>query len=298
MQTELPVTISPSRAQQAERCQRRHSVANVLGMEPIDAPTHHRDFGTAIHEAAAAWWEEGSEQPAVEALERSWEPSIEATSDLTLELAKFMVRYYCADANLAGKHWATDAAWTVEAVEERIELELSEDVVLSFRLDRLARCADTDPPAWVVVDTKTSSRFGRYWTRERWLTNLQQKLYHKAVEEHYGIELDGHYIEGVLKSAPSEIRYVALDWPKAVLAEALEHARRLAMRDAELVRKAEGSASALVELVARETATNGDDCFAFGRQCECFELCHETPPNQRIALIASDFEEVEQEWLA
>lgn len=297
MQTSLPVTISPSRAALALRCNRRHVVADVLGFVPRHETVPHRSFGIAKHAAAAAWWRTGDEAAATAALEAAWDSKIESETKLTLELARFMVRYYCADAKIAGDHWASDSVWTPVAIEDRITLPLTPEVMLTFRVDRLVQCEETDPPAYVLVDTKTTSRLSNYW-RRRWPTSFQQKLYAAAVEEHYGIELDGHYVEGVLKSAPSEIEYVGLDWPRAVRHEALAQVRRLAERDKRLIEAADGNEQRLIELALTATDANPDDCFAFNRRCELYDLCHQTAPDARAGALLSDFEQSDdEEWL-
>lgn len=305
MQTELPVVITPSRAELAERCERRHVVADLLCLVPNDFESPHLDFGSAIHEAVAAWWSERSQRAALDALDAAWEPSIEEDSKLTLEMARFLVRYYCSDASIAGEHWAENARWEVVACEDRVERELAGGrAKLSYKVDRLVRCVDADPPAYVLVDTKTASRVTRWWQR-LWPSNLQQKAYAAAVEEHYGVKLDGHYVEGVKKSVPTEIKYVELSWPDGVKREALEHVERLAMRDAKLIAEAsktgengehELDREVLLELATTQTLTNGDDCYAFGRKCELYELCHETDPELRAALLDAEFEWREPHW--
>lgn len=299
MQRELPVVISPSRAEAASRCERRHVVADLLCYYPSADRSPHLLFGTAMHEAAAAWWKQRDEDAALEALRSAWKSSIERDSDLTIELAEMLVRYYTSDACIAGDHWAgcENDGWELVLCEERIDLPLG-NARLTFKVDRLVRYTPSDPPLYVLVDTKTASRMGRYW-RRRYPTSLQQKLYAAAVEEHLGITLDAHFIEGVLKSVPTEVRYLALDWPCEVRREALDLAQELAARDAELLALAGDDASEqeLIEVALTQTSTNGDDCYAFNRKCELYELCHETPPEMRMALLTAEFEHVEPEWL-
>lgn len=308
------VQITPTRAELAARCFRRHAVADVLSMRPRSDSAPHRDFGKALHAACAAHWKlycSGERTPArltheaERALEAAWLSSIAEDSNLTLELGRFLARHYALGAKIAGEHWAGSAAWELVACEERIALDLGDGVVLTFQLDRLVRCTEGDPtqPIYVVVDTKSAGRLGSYWHRT-WPTSLQQKCYHAAVERHFGIDLAAHYIEGVLKNVPCEIVYAEVHWSDGILEEALDLAKQLALRDAALLRAAEQealrtglpSSHTLREAALRSTLTNAEDCFAYNRKCELYELCHFTEPEQRSALLQAEFVEVARDW--
>ena len=228
-------------------------------------------------------------------------PALASDKKHTFDLAIFMLRYYMDEAPLAGGFWAAgQAGWEPIAIEERIIIDIG-DMKLSFQLDRLVRLPSHD--LTVLVDLKTAGRMNKNWERN-WPLSLQQKLYRWAVREHYSLDLSGHYIEGLLKDVPCDLKYVELpDWSDAELTEAVDLFRTLWSRDEDLIWGSIDEETGAVD-VARlthrgltETTTNPFDCFSYYTQCPMYDIC-QAPPDQRVALLEESFEWVEPLYLA
>ncbi len=274
-------------------------------------------FGSAqcCTKESAEWWRSSTTDIADEyararaeaVLLNSYEqyPALASDKKHTFDLAIFMLRYYMDEAPLAGGFWAAgQAGWEPIAIEERIIIDLG-DIKLSFQLDRLVRLPSHD--LTVLVDLKTAGRMNKNWERN-WPLSLQQKLYRWAVREHYSLDLSGHYIEGLLKDVPCDLKYVELpDWSDAELAEAVELFKTLWQRDATLIRSCstinaetmtyEVDIAKLTEVGLTETTTNPFDCYSYYTQCPMYDIC-QAPPNQRVALLEESFEWVEPLYLA
>ncbi len=303
MNTELPIIGSPSRSQTACNCHRKHSISDIICQHPKDRQEAALEFGTVLHFGAAEWWTVGSEEAAVTCMHEAYEERerwFYGDDKHSLELADVMLRYYTANAKLAGGHWfADEGEWEVVMVEERVIVELDPRARLSYQVDRLVREVNHD--LYVLVDLKTASRITDYWSRG-FPRSLQQQLYAYGVRGQ-GYELADHFIEGLLKKADCDIRYVDLPaWSESQLEEAKELFVKICQTDAELVARSmqpDGTVDVdeLTRLILTETEYNGDHCFAYGKPCPYLDLCN-SPPDERFDLLRADYEWVEPEYLA
>ena len=87
-----------------------------------------------------------------------------------------------------------------------------------------------------------------------------------------------------------------------MLDEAVEEFVRVCQMDADLVARAtldDGTVDVdtLIQLVLTKTMFNGKDCFAYGRQCEYYELC-QAEPDLRFGLLSDRFEYVAPTYFA
>ena len=302
MNTNLPIIGSPSRTEIAARCHRRHFVSNIACYQPRWGKAASLAFGTVMHAGVAEWWRTHDAAQADVALRQEWfneTLTLDAQQKLTIELASAMLASYCADAGPAGE--ADDnGEWVSVAIEERVVLELSPLARLSFQLDRLMRNRLTDEHA--LVDTKTRSSWRRDLWQAQWGLSLQQKLYQYGVAKHYGITLDHHYIEGVLKSLPSEITYVQLPiWGESELAEIVDQFVSYCQRDAKLVARATLPGDTidldkLITLAITQTDHNPHDCRSYNVPCPMLDVC-KAPHADRLGLFLQGFEYVEPIYL-
>lgn len=220
--------------------------------------------------------------------------------ELSLELALAMINGYTNDAKLAGPF---DGDWQLVSVEDRLEIPLtlgssgllasSKKGVLSFQSDRVVW--NKEQQHLVIVDTKTSARMDRRWSRQ-WETSLQMKLYMAGAKTAYDIENVSVVVEGVLKSVPTDIRYeVCPSWSVGTLTEAVNQARIIAERDSTLIASETDGVprdrSAVVKDALINTAVNYQECYSYGVECPFRKLCT-AEPEERLGLLNGEYFEI------
>ena len=292
MNVSLPIVGSPSRAETALACERRHVLGDIVCRQPVQRDEGSMSVGTVVHAGAAAWWRTGDlskvEQSIAEAYAKLGE------MPFTCEWLQELGRQYAAQAKLCAVH----STGQIVAVEERVIVDLGPAAKLSFKIDRLTR----DP--WVLVDTKTKGKWGPAFERKweaKWRRSVQQMLYQWAVRHEYGVR-PAHFIEAVVKELPTRVYYVPLpEWTDAQLEEVVREFVALCQRDAALVASAmlpggEVDVDRLLYLAATATRFNFDNCEAFNRPCQYLPLCLANPA-ERLGLLLAEYEHVEPEYL-
>jgi hypothetical protein len=287
MKIELPVVLTPSRAENGSSCHRRHVLQDVLERGKYRSPS--LDAGTIIHAGAAAWW---LGKNVAQAVEEAWNKQPPQTDKLSLPMIQAIMADYPARAKLAGP--LDDGEWQLVSVEERLSKKIGE-VVLSFQTDRVLRHKQSG--RFLVVDTKSAGRLNRQW-EQKWPQSLQMKLYKAGNELIYDAPFD-IAIEGVLKDVPTKIQYVLMpDWSEAMLAEALNQWEVIARKDAELIERAtingEVVVDLLFELATHATEFDAGSCFDFNTACQFLEIC-QAEPNERAALL-KQYQEIPSEY--
>ena len=300
---QLPVIITPSRVELGLRCQRRHSLADILQVASYYSPS--LEFGSVIHTGAASWWNDDGEGSAMAA---EWNKRFTMNprvnqGDLSLEMANAMMAAYRQNAKLAGPFDA-EGPWQLVSVEERIEVPLGLGLVdgekrkakLSFQTDRVVW--NKANQHLVVVDTKTTGRLDKRWARQ-WETSLQMKLYKAAAVAAYDMDPANVsvVVEGVLKDVPSRIQYeVCPEWSKDMLEEAVNQARIVAIRDWDLIASRDDANvprdKHLVELdILTHTSVNYMSCAEYGVICPFYQLCT-AEPSERQAILHGEYWEI------
>lgn len=287
----IPIVVTPSRIELGQRCHRRHVLGDALQRTRYKSPS--LGFGSVIHAGTGEWWPSGDVLLAYSALAGEYKHQFDQNpqQELTLALANSMLAEYMVKANLAGP-FGSDG-WQLVSTEDRLEVPLKlpdgDLATLSFQTDRVVWNGKTEH--LVVVDTKTAGRFDKKWMRQ-WETSLQMKLYKAGVAKVYDIDPENIdiVIEGVLKDVPSRIQYVVCpEWSEGLLNEAVEQAARLAIRD-----KIALTASDPEEYAVNRTDFNYQSCFEYGVECQFRRLCT-ADPNQRVALLRSEYHKVAEE---
>src|ERR1043166_1514537 len=234
---QLPVVITPTRAELAARCHRRHFLADILGKARYVSPS--LAMGSVLHMGFSHLWLERKGVTAPhwsEAIKKEFEvQKVEDDGKNTIQLAQAMMENYEKEALIAGP-LSNQGNFSVVDVEQRFELPLK-DIMLSFQMDRVVYDKDQD---WmIIVDSKTAARLDSKWDRQ-WETSIQMKLYRAGARQVFGHvgRLD-IVVEGVLKHVPSDIRYfVCPEWSDGLLAEAMHNAYVHASRDRALIEQA------------------------------------------------------------
>ena len=298
---ELPVVITPTRAELAARCHRRHFLADVLGKARYFSPS--LEFGSVVHDGVASLWlSQRNKSPSNfhQVISDSWAKHKVESESLTQALAIRMIEDYAAKASIAGP-FTNQGNFTLVDVEQRFELPF-QDMKLSFQCDRIVH--DIDQNWLVIVDTKTAQRLDVKWDRQ-WETSLQMKLYRAGAMKVFqtGGKVDV-VIEGVLKHAPSDIRYyVCPEWSEGLLLEAQRNAYTIAALDRDiiesaLVEKAGKLAPDLdkvLDLAVNYTPTNYFDCYSYGVECPFRRLCV-ADPDQRVPILKAEYFDIEGEY--
>lgn len=294
---QLPVIVTPSRIELGLRCQRRHVLSDILQVASYYSPS--LEFGSVIHAGAGEWWLTGDRASAQEAIRKEWHkrftmnPKVNQ-GELSLELALAMINGFVDNAKLAGPF---DGDWQLVSVEDRLEIPLAlgngEKGVLSFQSDRVVW--NKEQHHLVIVDTKTSARMDRRWSRQ-WETSLQMKLYMAGAKTAYDIENVSVVVEGVLKSVPTDIRYeVCPSWSGGTLAEAVNQAKIVAERDHGLIQSSVDGVPRDKRLVVNDalvnTAVNYQECYSYGIECPFRKLCT-AEPEERAAILNGEYFEV------
>lgn len=280
-------------------CHRAHVVQDILSLRLIKRDEAAMSFGTVMHAGAAAWWKTGEAEAAREAVRTSYTlPEnlrfLENDRTHTLGLAGFLINEYVRIAQPVG--WFEAKGWEPVAIEDRVVFDLGHDLaILSFQMDRLYR---NEKGEGVLVDTKTAGRMDKRW-HEKWGLSLQQKLYAYAARERYGVDLIGHFIEGILKKMPTEVKYVPLPiWGKSTLDEAMTQFVAVCQKDAAIVAGAIGDdglvdMERLFQAAVTETDFSPEFCGRWGRPCELCAL----PPEARVGTLLADYEIVTPTYL-
>jgi len=304
----LPVVITPSRAELGTRCHRRHFLNDALCR--VRGTSASLEFGSVIHAGAFAYWLKRDWR---EAITNEWNTRFEGpvTPDfadkLSLEMALAMGEFYVNNVKLAGPYQEAADDWQLVDVEQRFEIPIK-DAVLSFQCDRLVYSKSQD---WLLVgDLKTAGRLDARWEKQ-WETSLQMKLYAagtKTVFDHYGQV--SVFIEGLYKHVPSDIRYFACpDWSQGLLQEAIFNAHNVAQMDEEiLIRGHEAqlvvpvhrdhtltpekrmmpNVEKIEELAVRYTPVNYGDCYSYNQECPYRRICV-ADLEERVGILRSEY---------
>ncbi len=232
---QLPVVITPTRAELAARCHRRHFLSDILGKARYVSPS--LGMGTVMHTGFSSHWlyvrgDKTSDWH--KSISEEWQKQKIEHEGLTLALAEAMMKHYESNALIAGP-LTSQGDFKLVDVEQRFEIPLR-DIKLSFQMDRVVYDKDQD---WmVIVDSKTAGRLDAKWERQ-WETSVQMKLYRAGAKQVFGHvgRLD-IVVEGVLKHVPSDLRYyVCPEWSDGLLAEAGHNAYVHAAMDRDLIER-------------------------------------------------------------
>lgn len=310
MKLELPVTITPSRAELGARCHRRHFLSDILSKARYFSPS--LEFGSVVHAGAAAHW---LKRDVSAALSAEWTKRKVESDSLTLKLAESMLDHYVQNAELAGP-FTSQGNWKLVDVEQRFELPLM-DTKLSFQTDRIVH--DMDQNWMVIVDSKTAGRLDARWEKQ-WETSLQMKLYRAGAKQVFqtGGRVDV-VIEGILKHVPSSLRYyVCPEWSDSLLKEAIHNAWLIASMDKELIEQCveEEDVAGIVrdaqDNVVRSksisinpdkalalgvalTPVNYMDCFSYGIECPFRRICT-ADVDERVSIVKGEYFNIESEY--
>ena len=306
---QLPIVVTPSRVELGLRCQRRHTLADILQVASYYSPS--LEFGSVIHAGAAAWWSSGQDgmearKLAQAAILSEWRKRFEMNpkvnaGELSSQMALAMLDNYMQTASLSGP-FELEGDWQLVSVEDRLEVPLVLDeerkAVLSFQTDRVVW--NKDRQHLVVIDTKTAGRFDKRWAKQ-WETSLQMKLYKAAACTAYDMEPENVsvVVEGVLKDVPSTIQYeVCPEWSKGILTEAVNQARIVAIRDWDLIASSiEGvprDKSLVVADALVNTAVNYMSCREYGVECPFYKLCT-AEVEERVAILNGEYFNIPEE---
>jgi len=297
---QLPVVITPSRAELGARCHRRHFLSDVLSRARYSAAS--LEFGSVIHAGQAAHW---LGRDAVMTVREEWHNRFELTDvsqdKVSEEMAVSMMEYYIKNAKLAGPFQDAADDWKLVDVEQRFELPLR-DTILSFQCDRTVYSSKEN---WLLVgDLKTASRLDARWERQ-WETSLQMKLYtagaKNVFQTHGRVSV---FIEGLYKHVPSELRYYACpEWSDSLLAEAAFNAYQVASLDRDIIMAGSDRLANIMDpdsvklipnqekienLAVRQTPVNYGDCFSYNVECPFRRLCV-AEPDERAPILRSEY---------
>lgn len=306
---QLPVVITPTRAELGARCHRRHFLSDILGKARYFSPS--LEFGSVIHAGVAAHWLKSKDPNAPSpfaSMANEWSQRKIESDSLTIQLANAMLGEYMQKAELAGP-FTSQGNWKLVDVEQRFEIPLK-DTRLSFQCDRIVH--DPDQNWLVVVDSKTAGRLDSKWDRQ-WETSLQMKLYRAGVKHVFdtGGRID-IVVEGILKHTPSDIRYVVCpEWSNAMLGEATHNAYCIAALDSDFVVQASDqivlrdamdnpmpklipNADKALELAVALTPTNYFDCYSYGIECPFRRICT-ADVDERVAIVKGEYFDIPEE---
>lgn len=295
---ELPVVITPTRAESGARCHRRHFLGDVINKSLYSSPS--LEFGSLLHAGVGAHW---LGKDWVSVIRKEWHDRFETTTvsqeSVSLDMGMSMMEYYVNNAGLAGPFNDSADDWKLVDVEQRFRIAIA-DAELSFQMDRVLYSKSQD---WLVVgDLKSAARLDARWERQ-WETSLQMKLYKLGVKEvfqHTG-KLDV-FIEGLYKNVPSKIRYyVCPDWSKDTLGEAAFNAVHIADLDKGIIeqcRREDGTYDVALaeELGVRYTPVNYNDCYSYGVECPFRRVCT-ADVEERVGILRGEYtEKVEEDY--
>ncbi len=306
---QLPIVVTPTRVELANRCHRRHFLSDILGKARYFSPS--LEFGTVMHSAFAAhWMNQKAANPTdpFAVIDTEWAKRKVESDDLTPQLAKSMLSDYMAKAQIAGPFTAQGNFKLVD-VEQRFELPIR-DSRLSFQMDRIVH--DPEQNWMVIVDSKTAGRLDSRWDRQ-WETSIQMKLYRAGAMQVFqtGGRVD-IVVEGVLKHAPSDVRYyVCPEWSETLLKEAIHQAYMVASLDRDLVEQASDmvnladsqgqiqqtllpNAEKALALGVSMTPINYMDCYSYGVECPFRRICV-ADVEQRVDIMKAEFFDIQDE---
>lgn len=295
---QLPVVITPTRAELGARCHRRHFLSDVLCKSLYSSPS--LEFGSLIHAGGSSHWL-GKDWESV--IKSEWKTRFETTAvsqeSVSLEMAMAMMEYYVANAKLAGPYQDAADDWVLVDVEQRFEMPVKEHL-LSFQMDRIVYSKSQN---WLVIgDIKTAARLDKRWERQ-WEKSLQMKLYRLGSQTVFGHDgkLDV-FIEGLYKHVPSKIQYYSCpEWSPALLGEAAFNAVNIASLDREIIEACQigddtFSLERAEELAVRYTAVNYGDCFSYGVECPFHRICV-ADVDERVGILRGEFtEKIEEDY--
>lgn len=314
MKLDLPVVITPTRAELGARCHRRHFLADVLGKARYASPS--LEFGSVIHAGAAAHW---LGQDVMKVLSDEWSKrfevlqagytSLPSQEKVSLAMANGMLDGYARNAQIAGP-FTDQGDFKLVDVEQRFEIPLM-DTKLSFQMDRVAY--DKEQNWMVVVDSKTAARLDARWDKQ-WETSVQMKLYRGGAKKVFdtGGRID-IVVEGILKHVPSLVRYyVCPEWSDGILAEAAHNAYTIAKLDEEiltqgsdiveladvtgkLTQKLTPNLAKIEEIALKFTPVNYFDCFSYGVECPFRRLCV-SDVEHRVPILHAEYFDIEGEY--
>lgn len=283
-------SLTPSRAESSARCHRRHGIAHLLGRGKTGAGATSANLGTVLHTGAGVWWETADENAVIAAVDKAYRE--EGIESHTIEEVQQMLAVYRSQATIAGPYTAIDE-WKVVLSEERVKTTLGGEQI-SFKVDRFLEGRNTG--MMLVVDLKSSSYMNARW-REQWKRSLQQKLYNKVLRDFYDREIVT-VIEGLQKKSVKVEYVVAPSWSQSQLDEAERLFVDLSKRDTALydlcTNDGQLDEDCFMNVVLNETSFNYEDCYAYNTPCPFLSLC-DAEPEERVGLLLSDYEVVEQE---
>lgn len=305
----LPVIVTPSRIELAQRCYRRHVLSDLLQRAGYYSPS--LEFGSVIHAGAGAWWNNANLEnglvaraKAVSAVRTEWNKRFEqnpqvSQKDVSLDLAIAIIESYTQLADLRGPFGLEPGDWQIVSVEDRLEVPLvipNGLARLSFQTDRVVFNKTNDH--LVVIDTKTSSRMDKRWERQ-WETSLQMKLYKAGASRAYDIppENISVVIEGILKEAKPALKYIECpDWSVGLLNEAILQAQSVASRDYRLIAVEDlpRDQHLIIEDALSKTDVNYMSCFEYGVECAFRKLCVANI-EERVPMLMAEYFELPEE---
>jgi hypothetical protein len=258
-----------------------------------------------MHKAAALAWAESGDWAIGSEYLRSVEWPLDAKHTQALALQCWGA--YAAQAKLFPLQRGDHNNWNIVALEQRVVLPVEySDVRLSFQLDRLLQCQDTE--ALALVDIKTASKCDSRWIQQ-WPRDLQMRLYSEAIRRHYGRAPEYIIIEGINKSNASYCYVPLPEFSQSERDEAWRQFLWIAHHDAQLldactVTDYDGKghktqvvdAQRLVAQALTNTPQNRGECNAYGRPCPFMQLC-DSPPDERVGMLAGDYVYVEPEYV-
>jgi len=303
---QLPVRLSPTRAELSGRCFRRHLLADILRRFKYKSAS--ALFGTYTHAGTAAWWRysvlEAVSLP--QAYDNMMAAALEPEGGWKIDdddkkhgkdTLRAMLDKYAVSAKLAGE---LPGRWEIVQLEERGWLDVAAGRQMPYQMDRLIQSLD-DPDVRAVVDTKTSARPDQRW-RDSMSRSIQQRLYRHANEHHLGRPVAHTIIEGLPKNGKDlspVYHWASLGWTPAYVQEAVDfwHFCAENLEDFILeVREIAGESvddSDLLYMTALSGAVlhpsfNTQDCLAYNFPCPYMTMC-DTDPGDRLGLALSDY---------
>lgn len=304
MPIRLPVVLSPSRAELAARCHRRHVLHEVCDRRSFNSPS--AAFGTVVHKGCAVWWLTGSKYEALSELRDEWNERRPSGDKHTMEMGEDLLECYISNAELVPRALEEDINWELledeegRFIERRVEIEL-EGKILSFQLDRALVSVTKNI---IIADIKTTSRLNSK-VEAGWARSLQQKLYVVGVRKKFPwVKKVFSFIEALEKKASPVFKLVELpQWTEKQLDEALESWLASAEEDELVIGKGvevaiarhgekytdEQLREAVEEIAVTQTTFNYMDCYSYFLQCPYLPLC-DSSPELRIGQLWSDFE--------
>lgn len=297
---QLPVVITPTRAELGARCHRRHFLADILGKARYVSPS--LAIGSVGHTGFAGHW---LNQDVRGLMADEWvKQKLDDSSKISLKTLEAILDQYAREAKLAGP-FQDQGDWKLVDVEQRFEIPLK-DTKLSFQCDRIVY--DKAQNWLVVVDSKTAGRLDARWDKQ-WELSLQMKLYRAGVKHVFdtGGRID-IVVEGVLKDVPSVIRYyVCPEWSDGILAEAAHNAYVIAGMDKDVIEQGsnevagvDGVLTKVIDLAKIEqlavnfTPVNYMDCYSYGVECPFRRLCTANV-EERVPILHGEYFDNEEE---